>query len=215
VPRPRFANLDAAFQRRILETAAAEFAEHGFKHASLNHIIGALGLSKGVFYYYFDSKADLFAAVVDLVWGLLVPSRTLDIASLDAETYWPRIEALMEENHALLREHRWLAGFSRLLFNVPRGVGIDPAMAGKLAQGHAWMEALIRAGQALGVVRRDMPVALLLASLAAADQAADRWLLDHWQDLDTSDRQRISRQIFNLWRRIAEPSRKPGLEAAS
>jgi AcrR family transcriptional regulator len=206
VPRPRFLNLDPLLRRRILETAGAEFSEHGFKHASLNHVIEALGLSKGVFYYYFDSKADLFAAVVDLVWDLLVPSRSFDVASLDAATYWPRIEALLRENHALLREHPWLAGITRLLFNPPRGAGIDKAMAEKLALGHAWMDALVRRGQEVGAVRRDVPMELLLAVLAAADQAGDRWMLDRWPDLTSDERERLSGQLFNLWRRIAAPA---------
>src|SRR5512139_3840989 len=80
VPRPRFFKLDPERRRQILETAAAEFSEHGFRHASLNHVIEALDLSKGVFYYYFDSKADLFGAVVDLTWDLLVPSSSFDMA---------------------------------------------------------------------------------------------------------------------------------------
>ena len=67
MPRPRFSKLPVLRQREILERAAQEFAACGYEHASLNHIIDALGLNKGVFYYNFDSKADLFAAVVQMV----------------------------------------------------------------------------------------------------------------------------------------------------
>jgi len=206
VPRPRFLNLDPERRRRILETAAAEFSEHGFRHASLNHVIDALGLSKGVFYYYFDSKADLFAAVVDLVWDLLVPGTRFDLASLDATTYWPRVQALVGVNFALFGAHPWLAGISRMLLNPPRGVGIDKAMAEKLAVGHAWMEALVRRGQELGVVRRDVPIQWLLAVLAGADQAGDRWMLDHWSDLSAEEREQMSGQVFDVWSRIAGPA---------
>ena len=206
MPRPRFLNLDPLLRRRILETAAAEFSEHGFKHASLNHVIKALGLSKGVFYYYFDSKADLFAAVVDLVWDLLVPSRSFDLASLDAASYWPRVEALLSGNYALFGAHPWLAGITRMLLNPPRGVGIDKAMAEKLALGHAWMEALVRRGQEVGAVRRDVPIEWLLVVLAGADQAGDRWMLDRWPELSAGEREGMSGQLFNVWRRIAEPA---------
>ncbi len=58
--RPRFGNLDAATRRKILETAAVEFAARGFDGTSLNHLIEDLGISKGSFYYYFDDKVDLF-----------------------------------------------------------------------------------------------------------------------------------------------------------
>ncbi len=205
MPRPRFARLDPHLQRRILETAAAEFSQHGFTHASLNHVIEALGLSKGVFYYYFDSKADLFTAVVDLVWQLLAPARRLDVSALDAATYWPRVEALLRENYALFGQYPWLVGLSRQLFNPPRGTAIDPVMAEKLALGHAWMEALIRRGQEVGAVRGDLPIGLLLSVLAAADQAGDRWMLDHWQELPPGDREQLTARLFNLWRRLAQP----------
>ena len=205
MPRPRFLKLDPERRRQVLETAAAEFSEHGFHHASLNHVIGALGMSKGVFYYYFDSKADLFAAVVDLVWDLLVPSRNFDIGSLDAESYWPRVEALLGVNLALFGAHPWLTGISRMLLTPPRGTGIDQATAESLALGHAWMEALVRRGQELGVVRRDVPIEWLLAVLAGADQAGDRWMLDHWPELAAGQREHMSGQLFNVWRRIAEP----------
>lgn len=206
MPRPRFLKLGAERQRQILETAAAEFSEHGFRHASLNHVIDALGLSKGVFYYYFDSKADLFASVVDLVWDLLEPSRNFDLASLDAASYWPRVESLLGRNLALLGAHPWLTGISRMVLNPPRSVGIDHAMAEKLALGHAWMEAFVRRGQELGAVRRDVPTEWLLAVLAGADQAADRWMLDHWPELTAGEREQMSGQLFDVWRRIAEPA---------
>ena len=44
------------------EVAAREFGEHGFEGASLNHILAEAGVSKGAAYYYFEGKADLFAA---------------------------------------------------------------------------------------------------------------------------------------------------------
>lgn len=206
MPRPRFFKLDPERRRQILETAAAEFSEHGFRHASLNHVIAALGLSKGVFYYYFDSKADLFGSVVELVWDLLEPSRNVDLTSLDARSYWPRVEALLGRNLALVGAHPWLTGISRIVLNPPRGVGIDKAMAEKLTQGHAWVEALVRRGQELGVVRRDVPTAWLLAVMAGADQAADRWMLDHWPELTSGEREQMSGQLLDVWRRIAEPA---------
>lgn len=44
---------------RILEVAAGLYAEHGYAGTSLNEIIRASGLTKGAFYFHFDSKAEL------------------------------------------------------------------------------------------------------------------------------------------------------------
>jgi AcrR family transcriptional regulator len=206
VPRPRFLNLAPERRRHILETAAVQFSEHGFRHASLNHVIETLGISKGVFYYYFDSKADLFGAVVDLVWDLVLPGNIFDLAALDATTYWPRVEALLRDAFALLGANPWLAGISRMVANPPRRAGIDKVMAEKLALGHAWMEALVRRGQELGAVRRDVPMQWLLAVLAGADQASDRWVMDHWSELSAEEREQMCGHLFNVWRRIAEPA---------
>ena len=52
----------AETRRRILDTAAAEFAEHGYLGTSLNQIIAATGLAKGGFYFHFPSKEALALA---------------------------------------------------------------------------------------------------------------------------------------------------------
>jgi hypothetical protein len=88
-------------------------------------------------------------------------------------------------------------------------------MAERLALGHAWMDALVRRGQEVGAVRRDVPTDLLLVVLAAADQAGDRWMLDRWPALTFDERERLSLQIFNLWRRIAAPSQGGSAEPGS
>jgi len=44
---------------RILDVAAGRYAEHGYAGTSLNEIIRACGLTKGAFYFHFDSKVEL------------------------------------------------------------------------------------------------------------------------------------------------------------
>lgn len=49
---------------RILQAAQAEFIEKGFRAASLRSIVKAAGVTTGAFYGYFESKAQLFDALV-------------------------------------------------------------------------------------------------------------------------------------------------------
>ncbi len=205
MPRPRFARLDPARRQVILEAAASEFAAHGFERASLNHIIEALGLSKGVFYYYFDSKADLFGAVVELVWETLFPDRSVDIGALRADTFWPRLEALSFATRQRIRELPWLAGVGRLLYHPLPASELDDLLKARIQQGRAWLSALIERGQQAGAVRADLPSAMLLDVLTAADQAADHWMVDHLDHLSPVEQDRLFRRVFDLWRRIAEP----------
>lgn len=46
-------------RRRILAVAADAFAERGYARTSLSELVAASGLTKGAFYFHFDSKEDL------------------------------------------------------------------------------------------------------------------------------------------------------------
>ena len=50
--------------RRLLEAAAAEFGERGFHDAAITGITQRAGVALGTFYTYFESKEELFRALV-------------------------------------------------------------------------------------------------------------------------------------------------------
>ena len=50
---------------KLLEVAFKEFLIHSYKDVTLSHLVEELGLTKGAFYHYFESKQDLFTQVVD------------------------------------------------------------------------------------------------------------------------------------------------------
>jgi AcrR family transcriptional regulator len=50
--------------RRLLEAAAAEFGERGFHEAAITGITTRAGVALGSFYTYFESKEELFRALV-------------------------------------------------------------------------------------------------------------------------------------------------------
>lgn len=47
---------------RLLEAAAVAFARSGYEGTSLNEVVRASGLTKGAFYFHFDSKEELALA---------------------------------------------------------------------------------------------------------------------------------------------------------
>src|SRR5499427_7439927 len=55
---------DSAKRRQILDGARAVFLSQGFDAASMGEIARAAGVSKGTLYVYFDSKEELFEAIV-------------------------------------------------------------------------------------------------------------------------------------------------------
>ena len=60
-----FEKISPEKQKKILEAAVAEFAGKGFSEANINVIAKNAGISIGSMYNYFESKENLFLAVVD------------------------------------------------------------------------------------------------------------------------------------------------------
>ncbi len=59
------AGADPAKRRQILDGAKRVFMERGFDAASVNDIRRAAGVSKSTLYIYFDSKEELFEAMIE------------------------------------------------------------------------------------------------------------------------------------------------------
>ncbi|MFZ4606717.1 MAG: TetR/AcrR family transcriptional regulator [Caulobacter sp.] len=64
VGEPRWRRRKEARPGEIVAAALAVFAEKGFAAARLDDIAARAGVSKGALYLYFETKQDLFAAVV-------------------------------------------------------------------------------------------------------------------------------------------------------
>jgi AcrR family transcriptional regulator len=59
----------AASDRRLefINAAEALFNEKGFENTSIDDIVQRVGVAKGLFYYYFKSREELLAAIVDRI----------------------------------------------------------------------------------------------------------------------------------------------------
>jgi len=64
-PSNTFHNLPQDKQERIIEVAVREFADNGYRRASLNNMVRRLGIAKGSMYQYFPNKEGLFLHVFD------------------------------------------------------------------------------------------------------------------------------------------------------
>jgi TetR/AcrR family fatty acid metabolism transcriptional regulator len=64
--RPTFT--EAARRAQIIECAIETLATLGYAQASLDHIAKRAGISKGVIVYYFSSKEELFAQVIQAIY---------------------------------------------------------------------------------------------------------------------------------------------------
>jgi AcrR family transcriptional regulator len=177
--RARFDNLDPARQEAILAAAGEEFAANGYSGASLNRIIEAAGISKGSLYYYFDDKGDLFASVIDETMDRLmgdIGGFALD--RLDRTNYWESVRAFGLRSTALMSKDTW---YVRLALAFPR-LRDDPEAVSGVRAALDWSRRLttdlLARGRELQVVRRDLPLGLLVEVTMAADEAGDRWMIE-------------------------------------
>jgi AcrR family transcriptional regulator len=88
--RPTFT--EAARQAQIIECAIETLATLGYAQASLAHIAKRAGISKGVIIYYFSSKEELFAQVIQAIYtegarDLRPPIAAQPTATLMLRTY--------------------------------------------------------------------------------------------------------------------------------
>jgi len=213
MPLERFRKIQPQKRQRLLQAAAQEFASAGFQKAALGRIAEGAGVSKPALYYYFEDKADLFVTVVREAWAKLSPGK-LDLATLDAESYWPSLEKLRDDNLAQCREEPWLVAVGRLAYSPPRDAKPAGAVAEMFEGARAFLLAVLRRGQELGTVRADLPEDLLVVMLTATDTAADHWMVDHWDELGTEEAERIARTVFEAVRALLSPA-PPRREEAS
>ncbi len=65
MPQKTFLNLDPTRQREIVDACLEEFVRYDYRDVSLTRIIQKLGLAKGSFYRYFESKHELYLYLLE------------------------------------------------------------------------------------------------------------------------------------------------------
>ncbi|NJD19363.1 MAG: TetR/AcrR family transcriptional regulator [Gemmatimonadetes bacterium] len=187
--RPRFDKLDPERQEEILAAAAEEFAARGFEAASLNRIVQRAGTSKGALYYYFEDKADLLATVAErALRRVLADTHFPPLESLTKDDYWERLREASRRSFQSLEADTWYMRLLRSFWRLREEEAAQSATAGGLDWSRNLTRAFFQRGQELGTVRTDLPLDLMLDMFLAADQAGDRWMMEHWDGLDEREK---------------------------
>ena len=93
-------------RRQLMELATARFAENGYHPTSVADIVACLGVGKGVFYWYFESKEQLLLEILRDAHRDL--RRRQQAAIGDEPDPVRRIELGMRASMAWFGEHREL-----------------------------------------------------------------------------------------------------------
>jgi AcrR family transcriptional regulator len=172
-PKNTFRNLPEEKQRRITAAAVHEFAEYGFKQASVNRIVKETGIAKGSLYQYFAGKEALYLHVfTDFIE--LVKQTVKANEPTDAGDVFSRIRFVIQAGLRFIRTHpEYFRLYTRLLSEEE-----GPWRAELLAQVRffpiEYFEPLIRKGQDEGMIRTDVSVTLMVFMI---DAVLDRFLL--------------------------------------
>jgi TetR/AcrR family transcriptional regulator len=163
----------AEHRRRLLESAASEFATKGLDGARVDQISLAAGLAKGTIYNYFDSKHHVFREVV-AEWG-----RRTDEARADVPDDAPVEDQLLAVLEADMKVTGELEAFARTAFREVLRPTVEEA-AQLLPSWDPVDEAVlrvIRRGQQAGELRNDRSAGELARIFTTL---VNGLLFEHW-----------------------------------
>ena len=204
--RPRFENLDPSKQRLLMDAAAAEFGTRGFEGASLNRILEVAGISKSSLYYYFDDKADLFGTLLEK--SLLKMQDEIgpfDPLDLDRSSFWPECERFYGKCVDMLGRDEWFVRLGRMFYQFQNSQSLAESAEEMFSIARQWAKVLLEHGQALGQVRTDLPIDLLVTCTLGLAQALDEWVFLNWEKIEGKDRKEMTSSHIGMFRRLLYP----------
>ncbi|MBE2250511.1 MAG: TetR/AcrR family transcriptional regulator [Myxococcus sp.] len=210
MPRSRYDNIDPEKKAQLLEAAVEEFGRYGYELASINRILEAARFSKGSFYYYFDDKADLAATTLLAVAAPELAAQQLELPD-SAEGFWSELRraglAKLQQMQARRAEYDCLTRLSSAL-------AADPALAAKVLPvfepSRRALAHFLERGVALGALRSDVPLGLLLALIENAKLTAYQSMFPDGRVPSMAELESFSDLVLDLSRRLAAPAPPKG-----
>ena len=169
----------------VLDFAETLFAEKGFEGTTVAEIADRAELAKGSLYQLFESKDEIFSAMVrrrmEQVFG--------DLEEFLANENSPseKIRELIIRKFQLFRENR---DFAQIFMNECKGFHLQ--LSSRLIEGHRvharkymdMIKAVIEDGQACGEFRKDVSSSILLAALGGITNGVIVKWLDKPEEID-------------------------------
>jgi AcrR family transcriptional regulator len=139
-------------RREVLEAAIAEFSEKGFSGGRVDDIAARMRTTKRMIYYYFGGKEQLYAAVLEHMYGRMRDAeQALSLGTL------PPLEALRRMVEVTFDHHAEHPEFVRLVsvenIHEARIVAASPTIPARNAAVIGMLRELIARGEREGVFR--------------------------------------------------------------
>jgi AcrR family transcriptional regulator len=191
-------------REKLFAAATREFTEHGFEQASLNRIIGEVGMSKSSFYHYFANKTELFEQIFEQALAPLAQIvSSFEPEALTPENFWPALLSTAQSASSLFVDHPQIFMVGRMFHrNLHEPNGICAAM---MQVPLALVSRILEHGKVIGAVRDDLPTSLLIESAMGLGMAVDRWAIDHIEDFSLEEINAFQAKVLGLFVRLLSP----------
>jgi len=167
MPKETFLNLPEHKRDRIVELAIEEFSERPYRQASLSRIVARAGIAKGSIYQYFDNKLDLYR------WLLTDELARRKMAAINAAAPPPGtstfdiLAAACRSGIAFaIAEPRLAQLGARFMRDVDGESELQAIAIANKEAGHAWLKALLQAGQVSGELSQDLDLDIAAVFIA-------------------------------------------------
>lgn len=167
---------DKELRRNDLLLAAKKlFAERGFQATTIADVARAAGVSYGVVYWYFDSKDDLFHALMAAEETALRERISGALSTADAGDLRARLQEAVLATFEYFDEDRASA---TLLFrdSLTLSDDFERHLSGIYGRFIAELETTVRSGQRAGLIRKAPPRMVAFSAAALISQLALRRL---------------------------------------
>ncbi|MDA3643251.1 TetR/AcrR family transcriptional regulator [Saccharopolyspora indica] len=190
--------------RELVSIAAAEFADVGYERASLNRVIRSCGMSKSSFYHYFDSKQQLFEAVVAHVAATVAADLEVPEPADFQSDFWGLAERFLQRLVIAAERDPLFVNFGRICYlpDVPAGQG---GLAASAAAVDDWLRRTLAVGRSVGAVRCDIPSGLQAHTAIAVLRAFDEWILRNRSALGSGELPLLVQAQFEAVKRLLGP----------
>lgn len=140
---------------RLLNSAFSVFATHGYERATIDEIVHQAGFSKGAFYVHFQSKEDLFWAMLEGRIAHLQDTmrQALDTTQSVAENQRRVLEAVFALDK---KDPHWPALFVEFVAHAARNDRVREKLYEMYQRWHRFTVAMLEEGRTAGRVREDV-----------------------------------------------------------
>ncbi len=142
-------------REKLLQSALTVFATHGYERATVDEIVRDAGFSKGAFYVHFESKEDLFWAMLEGRIDYLQDAMrgAMDTTQSVADNQRRILEAIFALDK---KDKHWPALFVEFVAHAARNERVREKLNEMYQRWHRFSVEMLEEGRAAGRVRKDL-----------------------------------------------------------